>query len=120
MTLIHPDKDINPSRPPYGDEEILINIVDYTAKNFPQALYAEIPVSPTSYDSGYRKITYDILANAVNGVAWWLDQKLGPGKDFETLAYFGPNDILYNLLVLGAVKAGYKVQGHSVEKASPR
>ena len=34
---------------------------------------------------------------------------LGPGKDFETLAYIGPLDVRYNALLLGAVKAGYKV-----------
>ena len=30
-------------------------------------------------------------------------------QTFETLAYIGPNDLRYNVLILGAVKAGYKV-----------
>ena len=92
-----------------GKKEILINIVDFTARKSPQALYAEFPISATSYDAGYRKVNYADLANAVDGVAWWLTNTLGPGKDFETLAYIGPNDLRYNVLVLGAVKAGYKV-----------
>ena len=50
-----------------------------------------------------------MLANAINGVAWWMQQSLGPAINFETLAYFGPWDIRYILLLLGAVKAGYKV-----------
>ncbi|KAH8657579.1 putative linear gramicidin synthase subunit D [Tricladium varicosporioides] len=79
------------------------------AKKHPQALFAEFPVSPTSYDSGYRKINYENLANAVNGAAWWIRENLGaPKKEFETLAYIGLNDPRYNILVLAAVKTGYK------------
>jgi acyl-CoA synthetase (AMP-forming)/AMP-acid ligase II len=92
-----------------GKKDILVNIVDYMARKAPRALYAEFPISPTSYNAGYRKITYEDLANAVNGVAWWLEKMLGKGKNFETLAYVGPNDMRYNVIILGAVKAGYKV-----------
>jgi acyl-coenzyme A synthetase/AMP-(fatty) acid ligase len=74
----------------------------------PRALYAEFPISSTSYKAGYRKITYCDLANAVNGVARWLEKMLGEEKNFETLAYVGPNDMRYNVMILGAVKAGYK------------
>ena len=66
-------------------------------------------MSTTSYESGFRKITYCMLANAIDGVAWWLQQSLGLGQEFETLAYFGPWDIRYIVLLLGAVKVGYKV-----------
>ena len=92
-----------------GKEEILNNIVDYMARKFPQASYAEFPRSTTSYDAGYRKVNYRTFANAINGAAWWLHKIFGPGKDFEALAYIGPNDMRYNILILAAVKAGYKV-----------
>lgn len=94
---------------PFGKPEILNNIVDYRAKRSPRASYAEFPVSATSYEKGYRKITYEDLANAVNGAAWWLEKTLGRSKNFGTLAYVGPNDLMYNVLILGAVKVGYKV-----------
>lgn len=90
-------------------KQLLINIVDGMAKFKPKALYAELPVSPTSYDEGFRRVDYRSFANAVNGVAWWLERTLGRGTNFETLAYIGPNDMRHNLLLLGAVKAGYKV-----------
>lgn len=90
--------------------ELVPSIVDHLADVTPNALYAEYPVSSLSYKEGYRKITYGDLANAVNGVAWWLHEALGPGRDFETLAYIGPNDLRYPALVLGAVKAGYVVR----------
>ena len=92
-----------------GKKDILVNIVDYMASKAPRALYAEFPISPTSYKLGYRKITQGDLAKAANGVAWWLEKMLGKGKNFQTLAYVGPNDMRYNVMILGAVKAGYKV-----------
>lgn len=88
---------------------LLLHIIDHLAANKPQTLYAEYPISTVTYDEGFRKITYGILANAINSIAWWLHETLGPGKDFETLAYIGPNNFVYPALILGAVKAGYKV-----------
>ena len=85
------------------------NLVDKRASLTPDAIYVEYPVSALNYEEGYRKITYRDFANAVNGAAGWLSKTLGPGLDFETLAYMGPNDVRYPALILGAVKAGYKV-----------
>ena len=95
------------SAPFTGD--LLPHLVDKRAVLTPDTLYSEYPVSALTYDEGYRKITYNDFANAINGVARWLVETLGSGKDFETLAYIGPNDIRYPALLLGAVKAGYKV-----------
>lgn len=91
-------------------KQLLPNIIDGMAKTRPWALYAETPRSLTTYDAGYRKVTYCALANAINGVAWLLERKLGRGKAYETLAYIGPNDLGYVVMILGAVKAGYKVR----------
>ena len=89
--------------------DLVPNIVDHRAKDEPDMLYAEYPVSTLSYEEGYRKITYRDFANAINGIAWWLQEVLGPGQDFEALAYIGPNDLRYPALILGAAKAGYTV-----------
>lgn len=89
--------------------DLLPNLVDQRAQLTPEATFAEYPVSPSSYSEGFRKVSCRDLANAVNGAAQWLTQTLGPGKDFDALAYLGPNDIRYPALLLGAVKAGYKV-----------
>lgn len=89
--------------------DLLPHLVDKRASLTPDTIYSEYPVSTLTYDEGYRKITYKDFANAINAAAAWLVDTLGPGKDFETLAYIGPNDIRYPALILGAVKAGYKV-----------
>ena len=90
-------------------KELLPSIVDYLAKIKPHTLYAEYPVSPLTYDEGYRKITYRDFANAINGLAWCLYDTLGFGEDHEVVAYIGPNDVRYPALVLAAIKAGYVV-----------
>lgn len=88
---------------------LIPNIVDQIAQDEPDKPYIELPISPIDFNAGFRQITYGVLANAVNGVAWWLTQTLGPGTGFPTLAYIGPNDLGHNLLLLGAIKAGYKM-----------
>ena len=88
---------------------LAVNILDETAQTQPNKLFAEVPISPTSYDEGFEKITFRSMANAVNAVAWWLTDIMGAGKDFQTLSYIGPNDLGHVALLLGAVKAGYKV-----------
>lgn len=103
-------------QPPVGTpkrRQLLPNLYDGMANIRPSALYALIPRSFTSYDSGYRKVTYSQLANAVNGVAWLISGQLGQGKNSETLAYVGPNDIGYIAVILGASKAGYSVGSSS-------
>ena len=89
----------------------LVNtLVDDLAKTHPEKLYAEVPISSTTFEAGFRKVTYAALANAVNGLACWLNDTVGPAKNFETLLYQGPNDMSHALLVLAAVKAGFKVR----------
>ncbi|PQE13474.1 NRPS-like enzyme protein [Rutstroemia sp. NJR-2017a WRK4] len=92
-----------------SNPELTPQIVDRLARTTPDALYAEYPNSPQTYAEGYRKITYRDFANAVNGLAWWLRESLGPGDGSQVLAYIGPNDLRYPALILGAVKAGYVI-----------
>lgn len=91
-------------------DELVPNIVDHLAKVSPSAPYALYPDSPTTYDKGYRTVTYKDFANAINGFAWWFSKNLGRTEDFDVLAYIGPNDVRYTALCLGAVKAGYVVR----------
>ena len=94
---------------PRQPRNLLVHIVDDLAYYKPDAIYAELPLSPTSFGGGFRILTYHHFANAINGIAWWLNRTLGPPQNFETLAYIGPNDTRHSILLLGAVKAGFKV-----------
>lgn len=89
--------------------ELIPNIVDHLAKLTPDAPYALYPNSPFTYDEGYRTVSYKDFANAINGLAWWLSNSLGPSTNFDVVAYIGPNDVRYTALVLGAIKSGYVV-----------
>ncbi|KAL6713342.1 hypothetical protein ACLMJK_008807 [Lecanora helva] len=89
--------------------ELLNNVVDRIAKVTPDSVYAELPRSPVDLSQGFRQVTYRDFANAINGIAWFLRTNLGPSETFETLTYIGPNDLRHNLLLLGSVKAGYKM-----------
>jgi len=111
-----PNPQAQPITIPKDGKILLPTLIDAIAESHPQKLHAEYPINPQSYSSGYRRITYADLANAVNGVAWWLHRTLGPNSGdgegyglggFEKLAYIGPNDLRYPVLVLGAVKAGF-------------
>lgn len=89
--------------------QLLPHIVDHLAKVTPAAPYSLYPNSPTTYDEGYQTVTYKDFANAINGLAWWLNDNLGPSDTIEVIAYIGPNDIRYTALLLAAIKAGYVV-----------
>ncbi|PYH90761.1 acetyl-CoA synthetase-like protein, partial [Aspergillus ellipticus CBS 707.79] len=83
--------------------QLLPHIIDHYAHVRPDAIYAEYPRDDAT---GYQPITYKAFANAINGIAGWLTAQLGPGHG-EVLAYVGPNDVRYPVLVMGAIKAGY-------------
>lgn len=89
-------------------DQLVPHNFDNYARLKPDAIYAEYTVSPISYEKGYRPITYKEFANAINGIAWWLTETLGPGNG-EILPYIGLNDVRYPALLIGAVKAGYCV-----------
>ena len=85
------------------------HMIDNPAVTSPNMVWAEMPKSHASYKEAFREITYRDFSNAIKGVAWWLQSSLGLRQNFETLAYLGPWDIRYILLILRGVKTGYKV-----------
>ena len=100
--------------PIHRRKQTLVNIVDGLAKVKPHKVYAYLPISPTGYEKGFRKLTYRKFANAVNGLAWWLTTQFGKSQSFEALTYVGPNDFLHNALILACVKTGYKVSNFTL------
>ena len=93
----------------YPSEWIVPNVVDRLGGKEPEAVYAEYPRSPLTYEKGYQSVTYRDLSNAVDNLAVFLQSRLGVGN-CEILPYIGPNDLRYPALILGALKAGYAVR----------
>ena len=92
----------------------LPNILRLLASQYPDMTYAEFPRNPNDISEGYCEFTYLDVANAVNTLAWWIDENVGrleEGKKNrkETLVYIGPNDIRYVVLSLASIVTGYKV-----------
>ncbi|KAK4233779.1 hypothetical protein C8A03DRAFT_47750 [Achaetomium macrosporum] len=56
----------------------------------------------------FRAATYGQIRNAVNRVAWMLSNTIGTSTQFDTLAYLGPSDLRYHIVILAAIKTGYK------------
>ncbi|KAF2800542.1 acetyl-CoA synthetase-like protein [Melanomma pulvis-pyrius CBS 109.77] len=95
--------------PIHQRKQLLVNIIDGLATVKPHATYAYLPISPIDYSKGFRRLTYQKFANAVNGLAWWLTTQFGRSTSFEALTYLGPNDFLPNAMILACAKTGYKL-----------
>ena len=86
-------------------------VIDQIAKEEP-----ETPFISLSNEIGYTTITFRQYANAINGVAWWLEHNIGKSDLGEALAYLGTGggDIYYAILLIAAHKAGYYVNSISL------
>lgn len=90
-------------------QQLLPLILDRRAASDPNRVWAKFPVSPASYEQGFRAATYGQMRNAVNRMAWMLEETIGTSTQFDTLAYLGPGDLRYHIVLLAAIKTGYKV-----------
>ena len=88
---------------------LIPTLVDEIARNDPNRPFLSVPLDPTLGD-GYEDVCYGSFAKAVNKCAWWLESKLGKSSTFETITYIShARDMTYLILILAAVKTGYKV-----------
>ena len=80
--------------------------LDRLAKEDPEAVFVTL-----ASETGNKSITFRQYANAINGVAWWLENQIGRSYTNEGLAYLGTGggDLFYAVLFIAAVKAGYYV-----------
>ncbi|EED17424.1 NRPS-like enzyme, putative [Talaromyces stipitatus ATCC 10500] len=91
-----------------NSQQLLPSVLKTRAQCNPDGAWAQFPVSDTTYALGLETATNLQVFNAVNKVAWLLDGKLQPSSSFETIAYIGPFDLRYFIVVLAAIKVGYK------------
>lgn len=95
--------------PNYG-HRLIVDIIDARAATTPDKEWLSVPRTSNPKD-GWRTITYNQAANAVNLAAHKITNFSGPPdppSSFPTVAYIGSNDARYFAFALGAVKAGYQ------------
>ncbi|KAF3069989.1 Iterative polyketide synthase CazM [Trichoderma lentiforme] len=88
----------------------LINIIDDDAAKEPNRPFIFIPRSNQPQD-GWEPVTYGQMANAVNHVAHTIKEMAANDiqeDNFPTIAYIGPNDVRYIIIMLACIKAKCK------------
>ena len=95
--------------PPDCGRRIIPKLIDGIAAREPQRPFISIPRSP-SIEDGYEDIGYGTFANAVNSCSWWIEEHLGTSSGSQTIAYLGPLDVRYLIVLLAASKTGHVVQ----------
>ncbi|KAK7745271.1 hypothetical protein SLS62_009824 [Diatrype stigma] len=86
---------------------LIQNVIDDVARTNPHKECFSIPRSSDPAD-GWSAITFKQYANAINRVARLIIDGCGqpPSDSFPTIAYIGPNDARYLVMLVAAVKAG--------------
>ena len=95
------------STPDYGKRLLPVEL-DRIAEENPSRVFASVPIT-SDVNDGFHDVSFLEIANGVNGFAYLLEKIHGCSKTFETLTYIGMPDLRYIMVVLGAMKCGYKV-----------
>jgi hypothetical protein len=93
----------------YRGRRLLPHVIDYYAHHEPDRVFAAISESE-SIASGFQDISMKTMASAVDHMAWWLARTLKGSKKRRTLAYVGAADLRYAIVLLAAIKCGWRVR----------
>lgn len=85
-------------------QRLLATVVDNLATSSPTKELGVIPM-----DDGFKTVSASELSDAVNAMAWWIEEHVGKVDQPETIAFMGATDIRYLVFVLACHKTGYKV-----------
>lgn len=88
---------------------LLTRVLDDLSQNSPTSLYCIHPTSQVS-ENDWCHISFYQFFQAVDRLAWWIDQKLGQHKEQQVLAYVGTNDLRYGAFILACMKMGHAVR----------
>lgn len=67
---------------------VFTKAVEDLARDHPNDTWASIP-KDADLKKGWRHVTYQELAHAVNGVARWAEEHIGAGDGNGVVAYMG-------------------------------
>ena len=98
-----------PLIPKNAGERLMTTVIDDVSKSDPERCFMSIQRG-SDLNEGLRDVSYALIARAINRCAWWMEDLLGKGAGFPTIAtYLDPMDFRHVILIFGAIKAGYKV-----------
>jgi long-subunit acyl-CoA synthetase (AMP-forming) len=92
----------------HPEGQLIVHAIEEKAQWIPNHTYVRYALEDWE-QNGYQTMTWKQYANAIDKMAFWLDEQLGKAVDCETVAYFGPNDPRYAILVPAIIKNGRKV-----------
>ncbi|ROV97961.1 hypothetical protein VSDG_04874 [Cytospora chrysosperma] len=90
-------------------KRLLPTTIDQLSREDPDRPWASIPRDDYDLSQGFVDISYAVLANAVNKLAWLVERSIGRSDSFETIAYLGTPDIRYHMMQMAVCKTGHKV-----------
>ncbi|KAJ5673778.1 hypothetical protein N7462_009217 [Penicillium macrosclerotiorum] len=92
----------------FRGQRLLPHIIDYYAHHEPDRVFAAVATSE-SVATSFQDVPMKTLATAIDHMAWWLDRSLKKSsKKRRTLAYVGPVDLRYTIVLLAAIKSGWR------------
>lgn len=73
-------------------------VIDTRARDEPDKPWASLPIDDYDLSKGFEDISYATFANAINKMAWFIEENIGKSSTFETIAYLGISDIRYHII----------------------
>ena len=98
-------------------QRTLPGTIDAIAIDFPTQTWARFSESQQALEQGRLvSVSFADLSNAINRLAWFIDDILPQRNDLETIAYVGPSDIRHYILACAASKCRLKVGREDVSR----
>ena len=80
-------------------------LIDSIAQQDPDRPYAELVIE----DGSWRTVSIAQLARAIDKAAYWMDEHIEAASCEGYVAYAGPQDLRYLLLIIAGVKTNRTV-----------
>lgn len=81
--------------------------IDRQAKATPNKVFSSIPRS-SDLSKGYQDVTMLDFAKAIDRTCEYLEPLIGYSANFDTVAYYGPPDLRYIIIIIALNKLGFK------------
>ncbi|KAF7898165.1 hypothetical protein EAF00_004611 [Botryotinia globosa] len=89
-------------------KRLIAHYIHQSAIDEPHRVCISSPLTSEPRD-GFEEITFSHLDKAIDIASNWVEKNAGIGTDFDFIAYIGPHDLRYILLMIAAIKTGHKL-----------